>query len=424
MPRAEIGAVLVVVLIGMAVATMIFLSVLKLIAVQRQSVELQTRQIQAGWLAESAVQRAAARLSADADYRGETWNISAQDIGGRDGATIAIRVDDVAGKPDRRTVHVEADYPDDPYQRARQAREVIVRIPSQQTLVASKLKGPKPWSRPPTPICNLQLRRPPRFYARRTAGRHRHHRHLDRHDVPRGRARCGKRPAARPAKVAWPGWAWHCKSTSRATARSRPARPTQGTDPQCPAGHSVELDRALAPLSRRGGHVQADRSGGRGLRREERRGPQPPHRGLRLSFATVRSARRPARPATMPAAITTSRPPLPQTTTACCSSTATSRARDVTDGVEHTIYLGEKRTDIGRSGLDVRHAGHLAQHGHAHRQDRRGEAGQRSFRRRFRRLSSGRRELPLRRRRRAVSQHGDRSGGLPAIGRSRRRQAA
>ena len=49
---------LIVVLIGMAVATMIFLSVLKLIAVQRQSVELQTRQIQAGWLAESAVQRA------------------------------------------------------------------------------------------------------------------------------------------------------------------------------------------------------------------------------------------------------------------------------------------------------------------------------------------------------------------------------
>ena len=116
------------VLIGLAVATMIFLSVLKLIAVQRQSVELQTRQIQAGWLAESAVQRAAARLSAEANYRGETWNISAQDIGGRDGATIAIRVDDVPGKSDRRTVHVEADYPDDPYQRARQSREVIVSV--------------------------------------------------------------------------------------------------------------------------------------------------------------------------------------------------------------------------------------------------------------------------------------------------------
>ena len=97
------GVAMVVVLIGLAVATTIFLSVLKLIAVQRQSVELQARQIQAGWLAESAVQRALARLSADANYRGETWNISAQDIGGRDGATIAIRVDDVPGKSDRRS---------------------------------------------------------------------------------------------------------------------------------------------------------------------------------------------------------------------------------------------------------------------------------------------------------------------------------
>ena len=116
--KVKKGVALVVVLIGLAVTTTIFLSVLKLIAVQRQSVELQTRQIQAGWLAESAVERAVARLSAEADYRGETWNISAQDLGGRDAATIKIHVDDVPGKPDRRTVRVEADYPDNPDLRA------------------------------------------------------------------------------------------------------------------------------------------------------------------------------------------------------------------------------------------------------------------------------------------------------------------
>jgi type II secretory pathway component PulK len=131
--KCNSGAALIVVLVGMAVTTMIFLSVLKLIAVERQSIELQTRQSQAGWLAESAVQRAVARLSADAGYHGETWNISAQELGGRDAATITIRVADVAGKTDRRTVRVEADYPADPYQRARQGRELIV-----------QLKGPKP----------------------------------------------------------------------------------------------------------------------------------------------------------------------------------------------------------------------------------------------------------------------------------------
>jgi type II secretory pathway component PulK len=123
------GAAVIVMLGGMAVATMIFLSVLKLLAVQRQSVELQTRQIQAGWLAESGVERACAQLSSQGSYRGETWILSAKELGGRDGATIVIRVDDVAGKPDRRAVHVEAAYPDDPQQRARQNREVIVPIP-------------------------------------------------------------------------------------------------------------------------------------------------------------------------------------------------------------------------------------------------------------------------------------------------------
>jgi len=127
---------MVVVLIGMAVATMIFLSVLKLIALQRQSVELQTRQIQAGWLAESGVQRASARLAAEANYRGETWTIPAQDIGGRDSASIAIRVDGIPAKLDRRAVHVEADYPNDPDQRARQVRDIVVPAPPK--------KGPEP----------------------------------------------------------------------------------------------------------------------------------------------------------------------------------------------------------------------------------------------------------------------------------------
>ncbi len=126
------GIAMVMVLIALAVATTIFLSALKLISVERQSIELQTRQIQAEWLAESAVQRAAARLSTDADYQGETWNITAEEIGGRDGATIAIHVDKVPGNADRRSVRVEADYPVDPYQRARQGRETIVQIPSPQ----------------------------------------------------------------------------------------------------------------------------------------------------------------------------------------------------------------------------------------------------------------------------------------------------
>jgi hypothetical protein len=101
-----------------------------MILVQHKTIELNARQIQAGWLAESGVQRAEARLAADAHYRGETWKISAADFGNEsavDDGLVTIRVEPVAGKPDRRAVHVEADFPFDPVQRARETRDTIIK---------------------------------------------------------------------------------------------------------------------------------------------------------------------------------------------------------------------------------------------------------------------------------------------------------
>ena len=69
------------------------------------------------------------RLAADANYRGETWKISAADLEGRDDATVAIRVKLVPGKADRRAVRVQADYPSDPQQLAvEQLREASITI--------------------------------------------------------------------------------------------------------------------------------------------------------------------------------------------------------------------------------------------------------------------------------------------------------
>jgi type II secretory pathway component PulK len=121
------GAALVVVLVGLAVATVMFLAAMKQILVQKKTIALNSRQIQAGWLAESGAQRAAARLAADANYRGETWSISAEELEGRDGGTVTIRVAAAPGKPDRRAVHVEADYPSDPQERVRETRDIVLR---------------------------------------------------------------------------------------------------------------------------------------------------------------------------------------------------------------------------------------------------------------------------------------------------------
>ena len=62
-------------------------------------------------------------MAADANYRGETWKISAADLEGRDDGTVAIRVKPVPGKADRRAVRVQADYPSDPQQPRERTRK-------------------------------------------------------------------------------------------------------------------------------------------------------------------------------------------------------------------------------------------------------------------------------------------------------------
>jgi hypothetical protein len=119
---------LIVVLVSLAITTLLFLAATKMIVVQRKSIELNARQIQADWLADSGIRRAAARLASDANYRGEAWKISVDELGGRDAGLVTIKVERVPGKQDRRSVHVEADYPPEIEQRARERREVVIGV--------------------------------------------------------------------------------------------------------------------------------------------------------------------------------------------------------------------------------------------------------------------------------------------------------
>ena len=310
----------------MAVATTIFLSVLKLIAVQRQSVELQTRQIQAGWLAESAVQRACGT----AFRRSKLPRRNLEHFRTRHRRTRRRHDRDPRGRRPR-----QARSPHHPRRGRLPGRSLPTSPTKPRVIVASNpnLKALTSDANgcvttlrrsPPNLICRIDLPHT-RFYARRTLGRHRHHRHFDRHDVPRGRrdARSGP-PHDLPES---PGPTGHGPAKVRVGLWRASARHdrSQGTDPQCPAGHPVELDRALAPLSRRGGHASSTSIW--------RPGPTPkrtprsadsasrPSSVLRNAPARIRPARR----ATMPAAIMTSSLRLPKTITACCSSTATSR---------------------------------------------------------------------------------------------------
>ncbi len=84
--------------------------------------------MQTRWLAEAGVERAVARLAADAGYTGETWNIPADEIAGGKGGVVRIRTETIAGSPEGRTIRVEADYPDDPQHHCRQVKQIVADI--------------------------------------------------------------------------------------------------------------------------------------------------------------------------------------------------------------------------------------------------------------------------------------------------------
>ena len=124
--RDRRGAVLVVAIVCVAVASILMVAIAQSLAAGRKTTQAGSWQLQAAWLAQSGLERAAWRLAADADYQGETWAIPPDQLPGHTGAVVLIEVTPIADQPDRRLVRVRADYPDHSRHRARQTTWVIV----------------------------------------------------------------------------------------------------------------------------------------------------------------------------------------------------------------------------------------------------------------------------------------------------------
>lgn len=122
------GAALVIALVAMTIVAAVLVLLARQSVIERRGLQRDSWQAQAAWLAESALDRAAARLAADRDYAGETWNLSADDLGTGRAAVVTIDVQEVENEAGRRVVRVRADYPDDPQQRVRQTEQIVVEI--------------------------------------------------------------------------------------------------------------------------------------------------------------------------------------------------------------------------------------------------------------------------------------------------------
>jgi Tfp pilus assembly protein PilX len=110
------GAALFLTLVTLAIVTLIAAEVLRsMIAAQRQS-RLAADELQAQWLAESAVAKALVQSRSQPEYQGETWRA---DIGDRAGVA-EIRVERSSDGPSR--IVVETRFPDHPWRRVAVSR--------------------------------------------------------------------------------------------------------------------------------------------------------------------------------------------------------------------------------------------------------------------------------------------------------------
>ena len=133
--RRRRGAMAVVALVCVAVMSIVMMVMLRRAVGEWKMVQLEVRQVQCRWLAESALDRTAARLAADPKYAGETWKIPARSLTGHDdpaagnaGAAVKIEVSTPPDQPSRRVVRVQADWPADSPLRARVSKQATIEL--------------------------------------------------------------------------------------------------------------------------------------------------------------------------------------------------------------------------------------------------------------------------------------------------------
>lgn len=125
------GSVVVAVVVCLVAITTICGALLRVGLAERRTLRAEEHRLQAEWLAESGIARAAARLAASNDYAGETWEVPAELMGGASPGLVKIVVTAVESEPRDRLVIVQADYPSGTDRRSRLSKRIIVEQASQ-----------------------------------------------------------------------------------------------------------------------------------------------------------------------------------------------------------------------------------------------------------------------------------------------------
>lgn len=128
--RGRKGAVLIIALVCLALATVIGGALLRWALMEHKLLRTHEQASRARWLAEAGIERAAAQIIASAEYTGETWDVAAADLPGGEPARIRLRVAPVDDQPRQRSIDVDVEYPFESKSPIRIHKQIIYQLPS------------------------------------------------------------------------------------------------------------------------------------------------------------------------------------------------------------------------------------------------------------------------------------------------------
>jgi hypothetical protein len=121
---ARRGSVFPIFVVALLLVTTVTGSLIKATVLQKKRVSLTNVSAQAEWLAQSGLDRAIAQLAESAEYAGEEWKISNDQLGGKHSAIVDLTVKAISDT--QKQITARARYPVESEQRALITRTRIV----------------------------------------------------------------------------------------------------------------------------------------------------------------------------------------------------------------------------------------------------------------------------------------------------------
>lgn len=109
---ARRGAVLVIVMVCLMLISLLMASLLKSALLQRRQIVKEQNRVQAEWILESALERAALQRLQDPKYQGEIWKINPDELGTRYAGSAEIILNREGTDKNRISIQARVTYPE------------------------------------------------------------------------------------------------------------------------------------------------------------------------------------------------------------------------------------------------------------------------------------------------------------------------